>query len=222
MAMVNTFSGKLLKVSLFQGFSRLDFLDIVEHTPLDFHTFKPRAMMIERDTEVEHLCLVLEGEVEIEMESPEHTYLYRERLHAPFVVELETLFGLHNRYTHTLRALTSVQMVRIDKQSVRTLLSRYPTFQINYYNQLSTQAQNMRRWLWAKQPSDLRARFRLFLQQRSVKLIGEKFLRIKMTDLADELGATRLRVSQMLGELTDLGALRFSRGNIFIHRLENI
>ncbi len=220
--MVNTFSGKLLNVSLFQGFSRLDFLDIVEHTPLDFHTFKPRAVMIERGTEVEHLCLVLNGEVEAETESPDHTYLYRERLHAPFVVEMENLFGLHNRYTHSLRALTTVQMVTIDKQSVRVLLQRYPTFQINFYNQLSTRVQNSRKWLWVKQPSDLQARFRLFLQQRSVRLIGEKFLRIKMTDLAEELGTTRLRVSQMLGQLSEKGALRFSRGNIFIHRLENI
>lgn len=98
----------------------------------------------------------------MEVESPEHTYRLVERIRAPWVIQLESLFGLHNRYTRSVRACEEAQVVRISKQSVRQLLMRYPAFQINYYNALSTYAQRLSSLQWQQRYERLDERF-LFL-----------------------------------------------------------
>lgn len=214
------FSNRLLLVSLFQGFSRLDFLDIVEKVPLDFQTYKQRETIVRQDEDGKSLCILLGGEVEVEVESPEHTYRLVERIRAPWVIQLESLFGLHNRYTRSVRACEEAQVVRISKQSVRQLLMRYPAFQINYYNALSTYAQRLSSLQWQQRYERLDERFLFFMQRRVLRPTGSKRLYVLMEVLAHELGATRLRVSQMLSELAKRQVLTYSRGVIIIPSFE--
>lgn len=218
--MDHSFSNRLLLVPLFQGFSRLDFLDIVEKTPFDFRTFKPGQVVVQQNAESLSLCIILKGEVLCVTESPDHTYKFCEPITAPCIVQPECLFGLHNRYAHTFKALTEVQVVSLDKQSVRQLLSLYPAFQINFYNLLCTYAQHTSRLLWQTRPTTVEQRFRIFMQCRSLRPSGSKELRIRMEDLALELGTTRLRVSQMLAALAKRNLLSYSRGSIVVKKLE--
>lgn len=218
--MDHSFSNRLLLVPLFQGFSRLDFLDIVEKTPFDFRTFKSGQPVITQDSESHSLYIILKGEVLCITDSPDHSYKFCEPLTAPCIVQPECLFGLHNRYSHTFKALSEVQVVSLDKQSVRQLLSLYPTFQINFYNRLCTFAQHTSRLLWQARQTTLEERFRIFMQHRSLRPSGSKELRIRMEDLALELGTTRLRVSQMLSVLAKRDLLSYSRGAIVVKKLE--
>lgn len=220
--MDHSFSARLLLVPLFQGFSRLDFLDIVEKTPFDFKTFRPGQALVHQEEESRSLCMLLGGEVEFTAESPDHTYRFSERFTAPWVVQAECLFGLHNRYTHTVRAVNEVQAVMLSKQSVCRLLSLYPAFQINFYNALSTFAQHTVRQLWQVRTTTLEERFRAFMHCRSLRPAGAKQLHIRMEDLALELGATRLRVSQMLSGLAERQLLTYSRGIIKVTALEKL
>ena len=71
--MEHTFSDRLLHVPLFQGFSRLDFLDIVAQTPFDFRTLNPREVLFHQDSECRSLCIALGGEVQAVAESPDHS-----------------------------------------------------------------------------------------------------------------------------------------------------
>lgn len=220
--MDHAFSNRLLCVSLFHGFSRLDFLDLVEKVPLDFRTLKADKHIVKQGEECHALCILLKGEVTAEASSPDHTYRYREQLTAPWVVQPECLFGLHNRYTHTFRALTETQTVWLTKAIVLDLLTHYPAFQINFYNTLSTFAQNTKQQLWQIRRTTEEERFRAFLQRRSLRPAGKKTLHIRMEDLAVELGVTRLRVSQMLARLASQGKLTTSRGVIEIPALETL
>ena len=132
------FSNRLLLLPLFQGFSRLDFIDIVEKTPFDFRTISPKGIVVSQGTTCKCLCMVLNGKMSVETDSPEHTYRLTESVSAPHIIQIENLFGLHNKYTRTYRAQSEVQLVMLDKQSVRQLLVAYPAFQINFYNAVST------------------------------------------------------------------------------------
>lgn len=220
--MEHSFSNRLFLVPLFQGFSRLDFLDIVEKTPLDFLSLKPREVLLHQNDESRSLYIVLGGEVESEVDSPDHSYRFCEQLKAPWVVQPECLFGLHNRYTCTVRALTETQVVRLDKRSVRQLLIKYPVFQINFYNMVSTYAQHTVWMLWQKRRTTIEDRFRAFMQRRSLRPVGRKLLYIRMEDLALELGTTRLRVSQMLAQMANDGILSYSRGVVTVDALEKL
>ena len=174
------FSNRLLLLPLFQGFSRLDFIDIVEKTPFDFRTIMPKGIIVSQGRTCECLCMVLNGEMSVETESPEHTYRLAEYVNAPHIIQIENLFGLHNKYTHTYRAQSEVQLVMLDKQSVRQLLVAYPAFQINFYNAISTCAQSREVMLWSKRSDTVEGRFHTFLLRRCLRPIGPKQLKIRM------------------------------------------
>lgn len=220
--MEHSFSSRLLLVPLFQGFSRLDFLDIVEKTPFDFLTLPPGKSLVEQGEDCRSLTILMGGSVCVETLSPDKTYRFCESVAAPLVVQMESLFGLHNRYGHTVRAVTEVQAVRLDKQSVRELLMANPIFQINFYNALSTFAQQSDSQLWQTPDADLEVRFVHFVRIRSLRPVGAKELHIRMEDLALQLDATRMRVSKMLATLSSADLLTYSRGSIGIPSLERL
>ena len=220
--MEHSFSNRLLVVPLFQGFSRLDFLDIVEKIPLGFKTYKAGETIVCQEEECHSLCILLSGEVWAEAVSPQNIYRFAEIIKAPWTVQIEHLFGLHNRYTRTIKAFTDVKTITISKQDVRALLSNYPAFQINFYNALSTHAQQAVSLLWLQRSEHIDQRFYNFLKRRSLRPIGEKKLHIRMEDLATELGTTRLRISQTLAKLSKDGLLSYSRGIISIPEIEKL
>lgn len=220
--MDHAFSNRLLLLPLFQGFSRLDFLDIVEKIPFDFRNFAAGETLVQQSAESHSLCMILGGEVETIVDSPDHTYRFVEHIAAPWIVQPECLFGLHNRYSHTVKALSETQVVVLSKQSVCRLLSLYPAFQINFYNALSTLAQHTVRLLWQTRRTTVEERFRVFMQRRSLRPFGLKQLHIRMEDLALELGTTRLRISQMLADMCKRELLSHTRGVITVPSLEKL
>lgn len=220
--MDHSFSNRLLIVPLFQGFSRLDFLDIVEKIPLGFKTYKSGSTIVAQEEESHSLCILLSGEAEAEVVSPQGIYRFTEKIKSPYTIQIENLFGLHNRYARTFKASTDVQTVTISKQNVRQMLINYPAFQINFYNALSTCAQQSTAMLWLQRSNKLEHRFYNFLKRRSLRPIGEKKLHIRMEDLALELGTTRLRISQALSNMAEKKILSYSRGIIIIPQIEKL
>ncbi len=220
--MDHSFSDKLLLVPLFQGFSRLDFLDVVEKVPLEFRSFKAGTTLIEQDQVSSRLVMILDGTVRCRQTDPRHVYELAEVLSAPLIVQPECLFGLHNRYTRTVEAHTDVQSVAISKQSIFELMHRHLTFQVNMLNIVCSETQQRGRLLWTAQPPSLRDRFRQFIAQRSLSPRGQKTLRIRMEELADELGTSRIAVSRLIDTLRQERLVTHSRGIMHIAAMENI
>ena len=197
-------------------------MDIVEKIPFDFHTYMPSECLQEQGDPCRTLRFLLGGRVWAVRENAEQTYVFSERVTAPWTVQPERLLGLHNRYTLSLRADTEAQFVEIPKQAVLTLLQNYSVFHLNFANMLSSEAQRRESLLWVRRPDLLADRFRMFLHRRSLRPVGCKVVRIRMADLADELGTTRLRVSNMLADLAREGRVRHSRGEIVVPALERL
>ena len=220
--METSFSNRLFLLPLFQGFSRLDFLDIVEKTPMDFSTLSPKEILVHQNDACESLLMVLSGDLEIEVNSPDHTYTFSETLTGPWIIQPERLFGLHNSYTCTISALSEVKTVALKKQDVRQLLTKYPVFQINFYNLVSTVAQHSSDYLWIARTESLRGHFAHFIKQRSLRPTGPKSLHIRMEDLAQELYSTRKTVSDLLADLAKDKLIYYTRGIIYIDALERL
>lgn len=211
---------KLLLLPIFQGFSRLDFLDVVEKTPLEFLNFKSGQTVVKRNDECSHLYLITEGRVVARLCEPEEGYDYFETLSVPLVVQPECLFGLHNRFTRTFTAQTEVAVVRIEKLWVHNLFRTHVAFQLNFLNLVCTESQRLGSVLTARQPATLEQRFGAFLRSRSIRPSGPKQLKMRMADLAKILGTSRLEVSRMLRALQGRHLLTSSRLRIVVPFLE--
>ena len=215
-----SFSARLLLHPLFQGFSRLDFLDIVGATPFDFRSFSPKATLVHQGEPCVRLHLLLRGTVEIVRESPNRLYSITEELTAPCTIGAARLYGLHNLHTHTVKAVEEVQCVLLDKPAINQLQSQHPAFRMNFLNAISTDLQHFETKLWNTRQEDTESRFAEFLRNRCIRPVGRKKLHIKMEDLATELGVTRLKVSKMLANMEEKQWLTYTRGNITVKALE--
>ncbi len=215
-----TFFDRLLEVPLFQGIGRQEFLEIVGKHRFAFHKKKGTSVVVCQDNVCNSLVFVLGGEFCIEHVSDDHSFSLLEWGLAPAVMQPERLFGLHNRYGQTVRAVSDVQLLEIDKRSVVEILSHFEIFRINFLNLVSTRVQYSLRRLWKSFPESMEERFVQFVANRSLRPAGRKELRISMVKLADELGATRLTVSKTLRELEMRGLLTVGRQRIDIPSFE--
>ena len=220
--MATNFSDRLLLLPLFEGFSRLDVMDMVEKTPFSFLTIKPGEVFVKQDDECFNLAFVLQGKAKVSLKNEARAYEFIETVQAPWVLEPERLFGLHNRYTRTVEAVTELHLLLLDKKSVNFLLHSSVIFQMNFLNRISATAQYAQHVGNVSISSNIETRFRNFLLCCSLHPIGPKELRMHMTDLALELGTTRIVVSRMLKELRLCGKLTHSRGITKIKLLESL
>lgn len=215
-----TITNKLLWLPIFQGFSRLDFLDVIEKTPLEFLKFKSGQTIVNAHEECRHLYVITEGKVDVRLHCPSEGYDYHEEIEAPFVVQPDHLFGLHNNFTRTIQAEGAVQAVRIEKRWVHELARTHVAFQLNLINIVCTESQRLNSMLTACRPEDIERRFSLFLRSRSLSPSGRKRLHMRMVDLSHALGTSRLEVSRMLHNLQSRYLLLHSRQIISIPFLE--
>ena len=119
--MNHDFSNRLLLLPLFQGFSRLDFLDMAAKVPLDVRSLPAGSDIVIAGETSDALVCLLEGEAIATAAAPDGSYVLREWLRAPWLCQPECLYGLHPRYGLTLTAATSVGILRLDKAACRTL-----------------------------------------------------------------------------------------------------
>lgn len=216
------FFDRLFLLPLFQGMGRDEFLEIAGQIRIGFHTLSGGDVFAAQDTTCNALYFVLNGNVKISRSDSSLNLKLTEWGNAPMVVQPSCLFGLTTRFFRTFEAYGETQILRIDKQAVRKLLSEYTTFRINYLNLLSAHTQRLLSFEWRTEPRDLVARFVGFIEGKCLRPIGRKELRIKMEDLAQAILASRLRVSQMLASLKSQGLIELSRECIVIPSFEKL
>lgn len=212
----------LLELPLFQGLGKDALNDIALRAKLDFAKIQPNAVIALQDTTCNQLIFTLSGDMTAQMTSNDHSYILRELFQQQNIIQPESLFGLYPRYTRSYIAKTTTSLLRIEKKAIVEQFFMYDVFRFNLLNLLSTHIQQSQRLLRKKQPSTIQGRFIHFVQARSIKPAGEKTLQIRMNDLADQLGETRLNVSRMLHEMCEQGLLEFERKQIFIPAFENL
>lgn len=216
------FFDRLLLLPLFQGIGRGEFFEIAERIRIGFQKVPAGEVLVRQDDSCAQLHFVLKGELCARHLSGNKHYVLSEWFDMPMVVQPENLFGFRTRFTHTFQAVTALHILKIEKAAVRDILFYYPTFRINYLNMVSTQVQQAGRNAWKRWPSDLESRFVHFLILRCARPAGRKELKIKMSQLSEELLATRLNVSRMLNLLQDRKLIVLHRERIEIPSFERL
>ncbi len=216
------FFDKLISLPLFVGMSRTDLEHTIEKTKFQFSKVEAGATVVQENDRSGQLLLLVDGEVEIVTRSDDHAYAVAERLKAPFAVQPEHVFGIAQRYTCTLRAVTACNFITISKTETLRLTSESLVFRLNLLNLLSNAYQKRNHTLWRNTPPTLRQRVCRFLRDRCQSPVGSKVFHIPMIRMATELNTTRGNVSQVLNEMRREGLITLRRGRIEIEHIEKM
>ncbi len=210
----------LLQFPLFQGMSRDNLARVVGHTKFDFLKFGAGQVIVREDDPSAHLCFLLSGTIQVETRSDDRSYSVVEQLSAPYTLQPEAIFGYNQRYTHTFTAQSEASFITISKDEVLRLSEEFLVFRLNLLNMFATQSQKLLRQPWRHRVESLAERIVRFLTLRCVYPAGAKTFYILMTQLADELGDSRLDVSRALNQLQRDGLLELRRGRIIVPQME--
>ena len=213
---------QLLQFPLFQGMSRDDLEIVAGHTRFGFAKYGTGKTVVKDGDACGQLFLLINGSVKVETASEGHDYWVVEQMAAPYILQQESVFGYHQRYTSTFTALTDTNFIVIDKEEIVRLSEDFLVFRLNILNAFATQAQKLRRLFWRREPESLRERVIRFFVAHCVYPAGSKEFHILMTRLAEELNDSRLNISRVLNQLAREGLVTLSRGCIVIPQLERL
>ena len=212
----------LLQFPLFQGMSRDNLAQVAGHTKFGFMKCAIGQTIVREDDACTQLYCLLSGKLRFETRSDDRSYRVIEQLEAPYMFQAEAVFGYNQRFTHTVTAIMESSFITIDKDELLRLSEDFLVFRLNLLNLYATQAQKLLRQPWRHRPESLSDRIVRFLVHHCVYPAGPKTIHILMTQLAAEVGDSRLDVSRVLNQLQRDGLLHLHRGRIEVTQMERL
>jgi CRP-like cAMP-binding protein len=213
---------KLLQFPLFLGMSRDDLEIVAGHTRFGFMKIEAGKTVVKSGDNCNQLHFLINGSLRVRTYSDDYGYSVEEQMQAPNILQLESVFGYYQRYTHDFVAQTDVNFITIDKEEVMRLTEDFLVFRLNIMNHFATMTQKKIRQAWTRPPQSLEERIIRFLLHHSTYPAGHKVFNILMTRLADEVNDSRLNVSRVLNEMQHKGMISLGRGKIEIPQLERL
>lgn len=213
---------QLLQFPLFQGMSRDDLEIVAGHTRFGFSKLSAGKPVVKNGDACHQLLFLINGSVRLQSYADDYGYSVEETVAAPYILQLEAVFGFHQRYTNDFTTLTDVNFLTIDKEEVVRLTEDFLVFRLNMLNLIATQTQKRMRQLWRKAPVSLTERISRFFIQHCAYPAGSKVFNILMERLAAELNDSRLNVSRALNQMQRDGLIELRRGRVIIPQLERL
>lgn len=213
---------QLLQFPLFQGMSHDDLQQVAAYTKLDFRKYVAGDTVYNAGDVCRHLYLLINGEVNIISMSDDCQFTVEERMSAPYMAQLERLFGFNSIFSNTMRALTDLNVLLIEKQELNIMSEQYLVFRLNQINLLSYKAQRLWARRWHQQPATLDQRIVRYLVDHCERPAGFKNIKVTMNYLAQELNDSRLDVSRALNRLQQQGLITLHRGGMEVAAMEKL
>ena len=211
----------LTRLPLLQGISSTELLVWEDALRLDIDEFPAsKQPLIRQGDNCSQLLYLVEGELLREHRSADSLYVTHSTLKAPSVIEVDRLFGLQPTYQYTYWAKTDVKMLGIRKSLLGSHLMRSEVFRLNLLNLLSAIAQKKVEALRPRKLSNVEERLKHFVGTLFPACEGEVEVSIKMTDLAQYIGDSRLIVSRLLNRLNREGSIRLGREHFAIKDIQ--
>ena len=212
----------LLQFSLFQGLSRAELLQLAGQTKFGFLKLSEGKQVVREGDQCQQLFFLIDGRLSLTTMNDDRRYTVIEQLSAPWLIQPEALFGAHPQYTCTVATLTECHFITLSKDEVLRLLEDFFIIRLNLLNLLATQSQRRGRQPWRRSSETLRQRIVRFFVDHCLYPAGPKQFRMLMTQLAQEVGDSRLDVSRVLNAMQSEGLLHLRRGIIEISSLERL
>lgn len=213
---------QLLQFPLFQGMSRDDLEIVAGHIRFGFVKYPSGKPVVKSGDACLQLLFLINGSVKLQAYADDYSYSVEETVSAPYILQLESVFGYYQRYTNDFTTITDVNFLTIDREEVVRLSEDFLVFRLNLLNLIATQTQKQKRLVWRKAPVSLKERVSRFFIQHCSYPAGHKVFNILMEKLAGELNDSRLNVSQALNQMQREGLITLHRGRVVIPQLERL
>ncbi len=220
--MESNFLDALLELPLFQGLGKNDVNQIMETAQIDFVKCASGKRVAQQDTPCKGLIFLLKGTLTQHTYSDDHSYGFCERVSAPSVLQPESLYGLHPRYTHSYTAQTEAQIIIVSKSSVNQVFMKYEVFRLNVINLLSTLVFRSQRLLWQAAAENTEQHIMKFIHRHAQYPAGEKIVEITMEELGRQLNDTRINISKALNDMQKRNLVLLRRKKIVVPALEKL
>ncbi len=205
------------------GLSVHELMRIVEIVDFDFNKHPEGTTIINQGDRCDKLIYVLSGDICVDYHDADNQILVSEYCtDTPLVLQPENLWGMKQRFTHSLTFTSDGSTCTIDKRHLSTLISNYEVVKTNILSYVCNKLQNAVGELRQSVPPTSEGLLLQFLWRMSMFKNGRKIIRVKMNNLAEMLSDTRLNVSNVLNMWQEQKLVTLHRGAFEIHQSEQL
>ena len=207
---------RLLHLPLFQGLSTQELSDVMAHIRLDFINYQAGDEIVTQGEPCRGLLYIISGTVASEYTDSGKRFVLQEKLPQMGLLEPYNMFGMYQKYSRTYCFDSDGSTLYVDRKTTLQRLIQHDIVKINLLNIISNRYQQTLKLLCEAPDYTIKEQIVKFISSYVAIPKGEKELRIKMTELANIIHATRLKVSQALNEMQDEGLIALQRETIII------
>jgi CRP-like cAMP-binding protein len=201
---------------LFKGITPSDIESILLSVSYRIKKFQSGSMICMSGDQVNSLMIVISGVVKGEMVDYAGRVIKIEDIPAPGALAPAFMFGNKNRFPVNVIAISSVEILLIEKSDFLKLLMRNDSVLVNFLDMISNRSQFLSEKIKFLNFKTIKGKLAHYILQKTVTEGNILSLGIKQTDLADFFGVTRPSVARALGDLEAEGYIEAKGKNIKI------
>lgn len=207
----------LTKLPLLQGINGKELAHIESVIGMEVNEVPPMSRpLIHQNDPCTHLIFLATGKMMRHFKSDDGLFQTKSVLQAPTILEPHNLYGLDCRFRCSYTPLQDVSIITVRKGDVMQQLMKTEIFRINYFNLLSAIIHKKEVQLQPQQNLTISQKITGLLQRLFADCNGPVEIAIKMTDLANYIGETRLNTSRELNRLEKENLIELKRSLIVI------
>ena len=203
----------LKKLPLFQGVNNLDFEDIVNLLDFELVTLRKKEVIIHQNTACNHLHILLEGQLEVNIIDSFGNKIKIEVLKSPRPFAIPHIFSNNDIFPATFTVLEDGILLRAPKEKVFELISKYPVLLKNFLKERGNCNSCTVARLKILSYKTIRSRFSYYLEQHK---IDERIslLEHNQTQLADYIGVSRPAMANEIKKMIKEGIISIDGNSI--------
>ncbi|MDY0202291.1 MAG: Crp/Fnr family transcriptional regulator [Tenuifilaceae bacterium] len=207
----------LTKSPFFVGLASNELAELFQNISHSAKSYTKGQTIIQRDDEVKHLCIVIEGVVKAEMVDFSGKILKVEEIQAPQPLAHALLFSVNNRFPVDVVALVNCKILYIPKADTLRLLQNNTIILTNFLTAVSNRAHFLTSRLWLLSFKTIKEKVAHYLlslskcETRTTLILSKSH-----QELAELFGVTRPSLTRVFGEMQDEGIIFVNRREVTI------
>jgi CRP-like cAMP-binding protein len=212
----------LSNAPLFKGITPEDVEKILTSVHYQAKKFQTGSMICQSGDPVNSLMLVISGTVRGEMADYAGRVITIEDIPAPGTLAPAFMFGNHNRFPVNVIAVSTVELLIIEKPGFLKLLMQYDILLVNFLDMISNRSQFLSEKIKFLNFKTIKGKLAFYILQKAGKDGISITLGMTQNDLADFFGVARPSVTRAISNLADEGYIEAKGRNIKIINKEGL